>query len=213
MRATDIAGNTDPTPASFTWTIDTTAPTSTVSFPSAGGFYNAGAWNDPAGTASEAGGGALDKVEISIRRSSTGDYWNGTAFADATENWRPATGTATWSHVFAAVSFPADDDFVVRARATDTAGNVETPLSYSCTYDTAAPQTTIDSSAAPTRRARQAPTSRSPRARAEPSSAQLDGGAFAACTSPKRYTGLRRRARTPSRCARRTPRNTDATPA
>ena len=36
----------------------------------------------------------------------------------------------------------------MRARATDTAGNVETPLSYSFTYDTAAPQTTIDASPA-----------------------------------------------------------------
>ena len=30
VRATDQAGNTDPTPASFAWTVDTTAPVSSI---------------------------------------------------------------------------------------------------------------------------------------------------------------------------------------
>ena len=141
VRATDAAGNTDATPASFTWTIDTTAPASVVTFPSSGGIYNSAAWADIAGTASD--GVALDKVEVSIKRVSDNQYWNGTAFADVTENWRLATGTASWSLAFPTVNFPADDDYVVRVRATDTAANPETPNAYSLTYDTAAPNTTI----------------------------------------------------------------------
>ena len=35
-------------------------------------------------------------------------YWNGTAFTDASENWRTATGTGTWSLAFAGTNFPAD---------------------------------------------------------------------------------------------------------
>src|SRR5207342_2826175 len=30
VRATDSAGNTDPTPASYTWTVDLTAPNTTI---------------------------------------------------------------------------------------------------------------------------------------------------------------------------------------
>ena len=112
-----------------------------MTFPASGGVYSSTAWADIAGTASD--GVALDKVEVSIKRVADNQYWNGTAFADGTENWRLATGTASWSLAFPSGNFPADDDYVVRVRATDTAGNPETPNAYSLTYDTAAPNTTI----------------------------------------------------------------------
>ena len=47
------------------------------------------------GTASDTGGAGLLRVELSIKRVSDNQYWNGTAFADGTENWRTATGTAS----------------------------------------------------------------------------------------------------------------------
>ncbi len=143
VRATDAAGNTDLSPASFTWTIDLTDPSSTITFPAAGPYNNAG-WNAFSGTASDAGGAGLDKVELSIKRVSDDQYWNGTAFADGTENWRLATGTASWSLAFAAGNFPADGDYTVRVRATDLATNVQgTPASQTFTIDNAAPNTTI----------------------------------------------------------------------
>ena len=107
MRATDAAGNTDPSPASFTWTIDTTDPSAAITFPFAAGFYNTATWNDFSGTASDTGGATLGKVEVSIKRDSDDQYWNGTAFADGTENWRLATGTASWTLAFARATSPA----------------------------------------------------------------------------------------------------------
>ncbi len=144
VRATDPAGNLDATPASFTWTIDTTEPTSAIAFPAAAGIYRTATWADFSGTAADTGGAALATVQISIQRVSTSLYWNGSAFADGSENWRTATGTASWSLAFAVSNFPADGDYTIRVRATDTATNVQTtPVSRTFTIDTTAPNTTI----------------------------------------------------------------------
>ena len=40
VRATDPAGNTDGTAASYTWKVDTTTPSSTTTFPASAGSYN-----------------------------------------------------------------------------------------------------------------------------------------------------------------------------
>ena len=191
MRATDAAGNTDAIPASFTWTIDTTAPASVVTFPASGGIYSSTAWADIAGTASD--GVALDKVEVSIKRVADNQYWNGTAFADGTENWRLATGTASWSLAFPSGNFPADDDYVVRVRATDTAANPETPNAYSLTYDTAAPNTTITAQPSDPTNATGADFSFScERGRLDLRVPARRRRLVAPARSPKSYTGLRR---------------------
>ena len=50
VRATDVAGNTDGSAASYTWTVDTVAPSSTTSFPASAGTYNTSGWNAGCGT-------------------------------------------------------------------------------------------------------------------------------------------------------------------
>ena len=146
VRATDAAGNQDPTPASFTWTVDTTAPGSTTSFPAASGEYNASGWNGGCAAAGlcgtygdGAGGSGVAEVEVSIRRGA-GNYWNGTGFSSATEVWNAAgLAAGEWQYDFDASDFPADGGYAIRVRATDEAGNAESPASRTFAYDDTAP--------------------------------------------------------------------------
>ena len=187
-RAQDGAGNFDPTPAAQTWTIDLTAPSSAIAFPANGGSYNGAGWNNPSGTASD--GVGLDRVEVSLQRVADSLYWNGTAFADGSENWRTATGTGTWSLAFAGTNFPADGDYSIRVRAVDAAGNVEAPSSRTFTVDTVPPETTIDTAPATPNSSADASFTFSADQPGSTFECRIDGGAWAACTSPRNYTSL-----------------------
>ena len=213
VRATDTADNTDATPAGFSWTIDTTDPTSAFSFPAAGGFYHAGTWNDFSGTASDTGGAALANVQISIRRASDGLYWNGTDFTDSGENWRTATGTTSWSLAFPVVNFPADGSYTVRLRATDTATNVQAPISRSFEVDTAAPNTAVDSGPADPTNSTAPSFQFSADQPGSTFECQLDGGGWSSCVSPKSYTGVTQGSHTFQVRASDSAANTDPTPA
>ena len=188
VRATDAAGNTDASPASFTWTIDLTAPTSAITFPVHLASYNTAGWTNPSGTAADAVG--LDRVEVSLRRVSDSLYWNGTGFADASENWRTATGTGSWSLAFAGTNFPADGDYEIRVRAVDDAANVETASSRTFTVDTVPPQTTIDTSPANPVSSTNATFTFSADQVGSSFECRIDGGAWTACTSPRNYNSL-----------------------
>src|SRR5205823_14552287 len=127
VRATDAAGNTDPTPASYTWTVDTTPPpeatppgtTITAAPPARSGSSSASF----SFTATEAGSSFACRLD-------------GGAFA-------PCVSPRSYS----ALGF-GDHNFEVRA--TDAAGNTDpTPASYTWTVgfltppDTTPPDTTI----------------------------------------------------------------------
>jgi hypothetical protein len=140
--AADAVGTT--ASASITFTINRTAPTVAITFPTSGGTYNTTTWNAGCssricGTAAAASGG-IASVAVSIRQGG-GNYWNGTAFASATEVLLPATGTTSWTRSFAGTSFPTDGAYTVRAVATDTAGNTAS-TSRSFTIDRTAPAPT-----------------------------------------------------------------------
>src|SRR3954464_9831749 len=85
VRATDVAGNTDGSAASYTWTVDTVAPSSTTSFPASAATYNTSGWNAGCGTIglcgtySDATSG-VQKVEISIRQGAS-NYWSAGSFS------------------------------------------------------------------------------------------------------------------------------------
>ena len=122
---------------------DDVNPVSTTTFPAGSASYNAAGWaagcapDGICGTATDADS-AVQTVQVSIRQGA-GNYWNGTSFGSATEVWNAATGTTTWNYGFASGSFPANGSYTVRVRATDVAGNIETPFSATFTYDTVAP--------------------------------------------------------------------------
>ena len=120
------------------------APSSSTTFPASGADYNAPGWNAGCGTVgfcgtySDATTG-VQKVEISIRRGA-GNYWNGSGFSSGSEVWNiAALSGGNWSYAFATSDFPADGSYTIRVKATDNAGNGETPASRSFTYDTADP--------------------------------------------------------------------------
>jgi LmbE family N-acetylglucosaminyl deacetylase len=137
VRATDNVGNVQ-TPSSATFSYDTANPSSAVTFPVANASYTTASWNTGCptpgicGTASDALSGVA-KVEISIRRGSA-NYWNGTAFASTSEVFLTATGTTAWSFAFPASNFPAAANYTIRLRATDKAGNVQSPSSRKISF-------------------------------------------------------------------------------
>lgn len=127
------------------YTIDKDAPTSTITFPTPGGTYNAAGWNagctpsGSCGTASDSGGSNLNRVEVSLKQNSTGMYWNGTAF-NSGELFIAANGTTNWNFPFSASNFLADGSYTVQSRAIDNATNQEFPgPTVTFTIDTTPP--------------------------------------------------------------------------
>ena len=125
VRAVDQAGNLDASPASFEWTIDTTAPSTQIdSSPSA---LSASAGADFEFSGSDPGGSGVASFECRLDSTEASD-------------WHPCstpkeyTGLADGSHKF-------------EVRAVDQAGNLDaSPASFEWTIDTTAPSTQIDSS-------------------------------------------------------------------
>jgi large repetitive protein len=162
VRATDAAGNTDPTPASFTWVVDLTAPETTIdSAPTNPSNTAAGRFTF---SSNEAGSSFECRVDAA-------------AFAPCTT---PFTTAAL-----------ADGTHTFEVRAIDRAGNVDpSPARFTWLIDTAAPDTTITSTPRNPTNQTSATfefTSSEAGSRFE---CRVDGGAFAACSSPFTRNGL-----------------------
>lgn len=83
------------------------------------------------GTASDARSHALAAVEVSVKESASGKYWDGAGFLASSPKWFVAAGTATWSYAPGA-AWLEGASYEVVARSSDTAGN------YSLVYATRA---------------------------------------------------------------------------
>ena len=194
VRATDGAGNSDGSPASRTWTVnvppppDTTAPETSID-------------SGPSGTV------ASGSASLGFGSSEAGSTFqcrlDGGAWAACTSP-KAYSGLANGSHTF-------------DVRATDGAGNTDgSPASRTWTVnvpppDTTAPETSIDSGPSGTVASGSASLGFGSSEAGSTFQCRLDGGAWAACTSPKAYSASPT-ARTRSTCARPTARATPTAP-
>ena len=118
-RATDAAGNTDPTPAGFAWYIDLVAPETTINaWPPNPTAQNSGAF---AYASSEGGSESFFDCQLDSTN------W---VFCDG--------GSYGYSNL-------ADGNHTFRVRAMDGVGNMDnSPAEYTWVIDTVAPQTSIN---------------------------------------------------------------------
>ncbi len=134
------------TSQAYTVTVDTAPPTSIVTSPVHNQIYRT--VSSIAGTAGDATSGVIT-VSVSIQDTTTGLYWNGTAWG-ASEAWPDASGTNNWTLSGNLPSWANGRTYVVRSRARDAAGHLETPgAGVSFVIDSLAPPPPIGLAAQP----------------------------------------------------------------
>ena len=193
MRATDTAGNTDATPATYNWTIDFTPPAAPVITGPTDGTTTTDATPTITGTA-EPG----STVTVYVDGNPVG-----TTTTDGSGNWTftPSTPLSEGPHI-------------ITADAEDPAGNTSSASnSVALTIDTTAPQTTIDVTPPSESGVDTATFEFSASEVGSTFECSLNGAAFTACTSPLNLTGLPEGSNTLEVRATDPAGNTDATPA
>ncbi len=93
-----------------TQSTDTTPPTARITSPVAGASIGNGATTTVQGTATDAGGGQVAGVEVSL---------------DGGTTWHPATGTTSWTYTG---SISGTGSEPIKARAVDDSGNLQTAV-------------------------------------------------------------------------------------
>jgi hypothetical protein len=184
VRAKDGA-DVDSTPATRTWTVDGTAPDTSITSGPTGTVSSTSA--SFAFSATQAGSSFECKLDA-------GTY-------EACTSPKAYSGLSSGSHTFS-------------VRAKDAAGNVDaTPATRTWTVDTSAPDTSITSGPSGTVRSTSASFSFSATQVGASYECKLDAGAWAACSSPKAYSALANGSHTFSVRAKDAAGNVDATPA
>jgi hypothetical protein len=182
VRQTDTAGNVS-TNASYTWTIDTSAPAA------------------PALTSTPTNPTNSTSASFSFTGEAGGTFQcqlDGGGFSACTSP-KAYTGLGAGSHTF-------------QVHQTDAAGNSGPNATHSWTIDTTAPQTTIDV-APPDPSTPDVSFDFSSSEGGSTFECELDGGGFTACSSPASYTGLLPGSHTFQVRATDSAGNTDPTPA
>jgi hypothetical protein len=160
VRAIDGAGNVDSTPASETWTVDTIRPDTTITEA------------PPRST----------KSRIATFRFASDDA--GATFEchlDGMQEYEPCTSPVTYEGL-------TEGPHVFSVRAFDGVNADQTAPNYAWDVDNTPPDTVVESG--PNGNGSSASFTFSATEPNATFACSLDGGAFAACTSPKSYSGL-----------------------
>ncbi len=196
-----VGGSKTSSTTSYSWTIDTTAPSASISFPDNGAAMSAGDWGShcpdhAAICGSVRDGGGVSAVTVSIQRDG-GKWWGGSAFDQATETFVDASvdtrgrSSARWSYP---LHLPADGSYTVHVRASDEAGNQTSPASQATahfTLDTTPPPTpTITAQPAASTTSRDASFSFTDLEHGVTLLCRRDDGRYDRCASPLAYRGL-----------------------
>lgn len=162
VRALDALGQVDETPASFTWSVDTLPPQTTIT----------GNPSDPSNASASFSFGSNEEQSTFECQLDSGN------FSACTSPLSLAT-LSDGAHTFA-------------VRATDRAGNSDsTATSYTWVVDTIPPDTRITGDSASTTSSPNISFAGSDSGSGVASfECELDGGGFGVCTSPQSYNGL-----------------------
>ena len=76
------------------------------------------------GSASDESSG-INHTEVSINRTDTGEYWNGSAWVSGTELTTRATAIGTTNWTYTLLDHPTGITYVITSHAVDNAGNIE----------------------------------------------------------------------------------------
>jgi Bacterial Ig domain/Fibronectin type III domain len=184
VRATDGSGNTDPTPASRSWTVDTVPPAANIT----------SSPPDPSNSSSASFSFMSDDPNATYQCSLDNSAWA------ACTSPKAYTGLADGAHTFS-------------VRGTDALGNVDpAPPAFTWTIDTVPPDTTITAGPQGTATSDSATFTFTSTETPSTFECSLDSAPFAACTSPASYSGLANGDHTFSVRATDAAGNTDATP-
>ena len=166
VRAVDAAGNVDGSPETYTWTVDGTPPLRPVI---------------------DARPGNPDGNRTTTFTFHDSEPVTFHCQVDGNPVVTCGSGSSTGSYTTPSLS---DGVHTFSVNATDAAGNTSETETFTWTIDTVNPLVTITDGPAQLTNQRTAAFSFSANKPNSTSECQLDGGAFAACTSPQQYSAL-----------------------
>ena len=189
VRATDSAGQTDRTPAKYSWTVETTPPETTI-----------------------------DSNPAILTNSTSASFTFSCTDAHTPCTFECQLDTGGWGSCSSPKSYSSlsEGSHTFYVRATDAAQNADlTPASYSWTIDITRPDTIIDNNPASLTNSTSATFTFHCTDAHTPCTfeCQLDGGGWNACSSPKVYSGLSEGSHTFYVRATDAAQNADLTPA